>query len=150
MLGGAWRSVRETDLKRVLAYSTVSALGLMMMLFGSGSDMAVSAAVVYLIAHSSYKGTLFLVAGTLEHETGTRDIRELGGLRQSMPAIALAGLLAALSMAGVPLLLGFIGKELVYDYNFILEERHTPKAKAQYPCYCGSKKCRGTILAKKR
>jgi multicomponent Na+:H+ antiporter subunit A len=115
MLGGAWRAVGETDLKRVLAYSTVSALGLIMMLFGFGSERAVTAGVVYLLAHASYKGTLFLVAGTLEHETGTRDVTSLGGLRRAMPATALAGLLAACSMAGVPLLLGFIGKELVYE-----------------------------------
>ena len=106
MLVGAWRAVSETDLKRVLAYSTVSALGLIMMLFGFGSEMAVTAALVYLLAHASYKGTLFLVAGTLEHETGTRDVTELGGLGRAMPATALAGLLAAASMAGVPLVAG--------------------------------------------
>lgn len=115
MLSGAWRAIAEKDLKRVLAYSTISALGLMMMLFGLGSESAVSAAVVYLLAHASYKGTLFLVAGTLEHETGTRDVTALAGLRSAMPATALAGLLAAASMAGVPLLLGFVGKELVYE-----------------------------------
>lgn len=113
-VAGAWRAVVETDLKRVLAYSTVSALGLIMMLLGLGTETAVTAALVYLLAHATYKGTLFLVAGTLEHETGTRDVRELGGLRQAMPVTALAGLLAACSMAGAPLLLGFVGKELVY------------------------------------
>ena len=79
MIVGAWRGVAETDLKRVLAYSTVSALGLMMMLFGLGSEMAVASALVYLVAHAGYKGALFLIAGTLEHETGTRDVTALGG-----------------------------------------------------------------------
>lgn len=115
MIVGAWRAVAETDLKRVLAYSTVSALGLLMMLLGLGSEEALIAALVYLVAHACYKGALFLIAGTLEHETGTRDIRELGGLRKAMPALALAGLLSALSMAGLPLFAGFVGKELTYQ-----------------------------------
>lgn len=115
MAVGAWRSVAETDLKRILAYSTVSALGLMMMLLGVGTQAAVTAALTYLCAHAGYKGALFLVAGTLEHETGTRDILRLGGLRHSMPLVAWAGVLAVCSMAGVPLFLGFAGKELFYD-----------------------------------
>jgi multicomponent Na+:H+ antiporter subunit A len=114
MAVGAWRAIAETDLKRVLAYSTVSALGLLMMLLGLGTEGAVTAAFVYLLAHACYKGSLFLIAGTLEHETGTRDVMELGGLRGAMPATALAGLLAALSMAGLPFFAGFIGKELTY------------------------------------
>ncbi|MCC6857025.1 MAG: DUF4040 domain-containing protein [Bryobacterales bacterium] len=112
---GAWRSVAETDLKRVLAYSTVSALGLIMMLLGVGTEAAVAGALVYLSAHAGYKGGLFLVAGTLEHEVGTRNVTELSGLRRSMPVLAVAGLLAACSMAGIPLFLGFTGKELLYD-----------------------------------
>jgi multicomponent Na+:H+ antiporter subunit A len=111
---GAWRALTETDLKRVLAYSTVSALGLMMMLLGVGAPAAITAALVYLVAHACYKGALFLVAGTLEHETGTRDLRDLGGLGRSMRRLAAAGALAAASMAGVPLFLGFTGKELLY------------------------------------
>jgi multicomponent Na+:H+ antiporter subunit A len=115
MVLGAWRGVAETDLKRVLAYSTVSALGLLMMLLGLGSEMAVTSALVYLVAHAGYKGALFLIAGILEHETGTRDVQALGGLRHAMPVTAVAGLLAACSMAGVPAFAGFVGKELVYQ-----------------------------------
>jgi multicomponent Na+:H+ antiporter subunit A len=118
MMLGAWRALAETDLKRVLAYSTISALGVLMMLLGVGTETAVAAALVYLLAHACYKGTLFLVAGTLEHETGTRDLTELGGLRRTMPVLALAAGLAALSMAGFPLLLGFTGKELLYESLF--------------------------------
>ena len=111
----AWRAVTETDLKRILAYSTVSALGLLTMLFGIGTEAAVTAAFFYLLAHACYKGALFLVAGTLEHETGTRDVMQLGGLRSAMPSTALAGLLAACSMVGIPLFAGFVGKELLYQ-----------------------------------
>lgn len=115
MAVGAWRALAETDLKKVLAFTTVSALGLIMMLLGFGTDTAVTAALVFLVAHACYKGALFLIAGTLEHEAGSRDIRELGGLRHAMPLTALGGLLAALSMAGLPFFTGFIGKELAYD-----------------------------------
>ena len=103
MLGGAYRAVRETDLKRVLAYSTISALGVLMLLLGIGTAQAVTAGLVYLLAHACYKGALFLVAGAVEHETGTRDVAALGGLRRLMPRTALAASLAAVSMAGVPL-----------------------------------------------
>ncbi len=115
MVVGAYRCVQETDLKRILAYSTLSALGVLMMLLGVGTPQAVVAALVYLVAHACYKGALFLVAGAIDHETGTRDITTLQGLRQAMPLTALAGGAAALSMAGVPLTLGFIGKDGAYE-----------------------------------
>jgi multicomponent Na+:H+ antiporter subunit A len=115
MVVGAYRSVQETDLKRVLAYSTLSALGVLTMLLGVGTREAIVAALVYLIAHAAYKGALFLVAGVIDHEAGTRDISALGGLRRTMPITALAGGAAALSMAGVPLTLGFVGKDGAYE-----------------------------------
>ncbi|HET9372470.1 MAG TPA: Na+/H+ antiporter subunit B [Vicinamibacterales bacterium] len=115
MVLGAYRSVQETDLKRILAYSTVSALGVLTMLLGVGTREAIIAALVYLVAHAGYKGALFLVAGAIEHETGTRDLSALAGLRRAMPLTALAGGAAALSMAGVPLTLGFVGKDGAYD-----------------------------------
>jgi multicomponent Na+:H+ antiporter subunit A len=115
MIVGAYRSVQETDLKRILAYSTVGALGLLTMLLGVGTRQAITAAIVYLVAHACYKGALFLVAGAIDHETGTRDISKLSGLRRSMPLTALAGGVAALSMAGVPLTLGFVAKDVAYD-----------------------------------
>ena len=99
----------------MLAYSTISALGLMMMLLGLGSEMAVTSALVYLVAHAGYKGALFLIAGTLEHETGTRDVKDLGGSGTRCRQPRIAGLLAACSMAGVPMFAGFVGKELVYE-----------------------------------
>ena len=115
MLVGAYRSVQETDLKRILAYSTVSALGVMTMLLGVGTQQAIAGALVYFAAHACYKGALFLVAGAVDHQTGIRDIRKLSGLRQSMPLTALAGVGAAVSMAGVPLTFGFIAKDGVYE-----------------------------------
>ena len=115
MVLGAYRSVQETDLKRILAYSTVSALGMLTMLIGVGTEAAVTAMLVYLVAHAAYKGALFLVAGAIEHETGSRDIRRLAGLRRVMPMTAFAGGAAALSMAGVPLTVGFVAKDGAYD-----------------------------------
>ena len=118
MVLGAWRSVQETDLKRVLAYSTISALGVLILLLGLGTADAIAAALVYLLAHACYKGALFLVAGAIEHETGTRDVTALGGLRRAMPFTAAAAALAALSMVGAPLFIGFVGHEAFYEAEF--------------------------------
>ena len=115
MVVGAYRAVQETDLKRILAYSTLSALGVLTMLLGVGTREAIVAALVYLVAHAGYKGALFMVAGAIDHEAGTRDISVLSGLRQTMPMTALAGGGAAISMAGVPLTLGFVGKDGAYE-----------------------------------
>ena len=115
MVVGAYRAVQETDLKRILAYSTLSALGVLTLLLGVGTREAIVAALVYLVAHAGYKGALFLVAGIIDHEAGTRDITALSGLRRAMPITTLAGGIAAVSMAGVPLTLGFVGKDGAYD-----------------------------------
>lgn len=115
MTTGAYRAMQEIDLKRILAYATVSALGVLTMLLGVGTEEAIVAALAYLVAHAGYKGALFLVAGAVDHETGTRDIRVLRGLRAAMPRSGIAAGIAALSMAGVPLTFGFIGKELSYE-----------------------------------
>ncbi len=115
MLVGAYVALQHRDLKRILAYSTVSALGTLVFLLGIGTSLAVKGALVFLLAHALYKGALFMVAGTIDHETGTRDITRLGGLSRAMPITALAGALAALSMAGLPPFMGFLGKEIVYD-----------------------------------
>jgi multicomponent Na+:H+ antiporter subunit A len=115
MVGGAYRATLETDLKRVLAYSTIGALGVIVLLLGIGTPDAVLAGLTYLVAHACYKGALFLVAGAVEHEAGTRDVTALGGLRRTMPMTATAAALATGSMIGVPLALGFVAKELFYD-----------------------------------
>ncbi len=115
MFWGAFISVRKTDLKQILAYSTVSALGLLMLLLGLGSPAAIAAAVTFVLVHALYKGALFMVAGIIDHEVGTRNIQRLGGLARVMPVTAVAAGLAAASMAAVPPLFGFIGKELFYE-----------------------------------
>jgi multicomponent Na+:H+ antiporter subunit A len=115
MLVGGYLAVKQTDLKRILAYSTVSVLGALVLLIGLGVRVAIEAAVTYLVIHCLYKAALFLVAGIVDHEAGTRDVRELGGLHRSIPVTAFAAGLAALSMAGLPPLFGFIGKELIYE-----------------------------------
>lgn len=112
---GAVLAAPQTKLKRLLAYSTVSSLGLLVMLLGVGTQAAVVAAGAYLVAHALFKAALFLVAGAVDHETGERDVEKLGGLRSAMPITAAAAGLAALSMAGIPPLLGFVAKEVVYE-----------------------------------
>ena len=123
MMIGAYRAVQETDLKRILAYSTLSALGVMTMLLGVGTREAIVAALVYLVAHAGYKGALFLVAGAIDHAAGTRDVSLLTGLRKAMPITAFAGGAAALSMAGVPLTLGFVGKDGAYEALLQTDDR---------------------------
>jgi multicomponent Na+:H+ antiporter subunit A len=124
MLLGGWLAIVQSDLKRILAYSTVSALGMLTFLLGLGGKMAVQAAMAYLLGHALYKGALFLVAGALDHSTGTRDVEKLSGLGRAMPLTALAAGIAALSMAGLPPLFGFIAKELSYEATL-----HAPAAK---------------------
>jgi len=115
LVGGALLALAQSDLKRLLAYTTVSALGSMVFFLGLGSSLAVKTAVAVLIAHALYKGALFLVAGGVDHGTGSRDIDILGGAGRAMPYTAIAAGLAALSMAGIPPLMGFVVKELMYE-----------------------------------
>jgi multicomponent Na+:H+ antiporter subunit A len=105
----AYLATRETYAKRILAYTTVSSLGAMLMLIGLG---AAEAAMLYLLAHALFKGTLFLIAGSLDHGAHIKDLEQGGGLARKMPVTAACAALAALSMAGVPATLGFAGKEL--------------------------------------
>ncbi len=114
MLVGAALALGQSDLKKILAYTTLSVLGILTMLLGAGTPLAIKAAVVFLVAHALYKAALFMVAGNLDHETGTRDLHALGGLARLMPFTAAAGIVAALSQAGAPPMFGFVGKELLY------------------------------------
>ena len=115
MIVGAWIAWQQHDLKRILAYSTVSGLGTLVMLIGVGTEVALKAAMVFLLVHSLYKAALFMVAGSVDHATHSRDVRELGGLARAMPYTAAAAALAALSMAGMIPFLGFVSKELLYE-----------------------------------
>ncbi len=111
LLLGAWQSFRETDLKALLAYSTVATLGLVTLLYGL---RAPELDVLQILSHATYKGALFMVAGIVEHATHTRDLRELGGLRKKLPITFAICLLAVLSMGGLPPLFGFVAKEALY------------------------------------
>jgi multicomponent Na+:H+ antiporter subunit A len=115
MITGAFFAIQYTDLKKILAYTTISALGVMVFLIGIGTTLAIQAAMVFLLAHALYKGTLFLVTGNIDHETGTRDVTQLSGLSKKMPFTAYAAVLAAMSMAGVLPFFGFIAKEILYE-----------------------------------
>lgn len=116
MLTGAYLAYSSTGIKKVLAYSTVMALGTLTMLVGvGGTELAITAFICFLVAHSLYKGALFMLAGALDHETGTKDITRMGGLRHSMPKTAVITGLAALSLAGLPPLFGFVAKELLLE-----------------------------------
>lgn len=111
MLLGGWSALRQTDLKLLLAHGTVSQLGFLVVLFGAGTPELAMAGCAVLLAHAVFKAALFLVVGAIDHEVGTRDLRHLRGVRHRFPVLALAGTVSAASMAGVPPLLGFIGKE---------------------------------------
>ena len=112
-LWGAVQAPRERDLKRILAWSTVSALGTLTVLIGLPNQLGALAFAAFLLAHALYKAPLFFVAGNVDHATGTRLIDQLRGLRHGMPASALAALLAGLSMAGLPATVGFVAKDSI-------------------------------------
>ena len=115
MVLGGWRALRQHDLKRLLAFGTVSQLGFLFVLFGAGTREAALAGATLLLAHGLFKATLFLTVGVIDHETGSRDLRVLSGLGRRFPVLAVVATLAALSMAGAPPLLGFISKEASYE-----------------------------------
>ncbi|MDX8351258.1 monovalent cation/H+ antiporter subunit A [Cognatiyoonia sp. IB215182] len=115
MVVGALIALFKDDLKALLAFSTVSHLGLLTMLLGFGTEAAAVAAVFHIINHLTFKAALFMTAGIVDHETHTRDIKRLGGLRHLMPITFVIGTVAALSMAGIPLLNGFLSKEMMLE-----------------------------------
>jgi multicomponent Na+:H+ antiporter subunit A len=107
-------ALRQTDLKQTLAYTTLMALGTLVMFLAGDTGYAITAAMTFLVVHSLYKAGLFLMVGVIDHETGTREAGVLGGLARAMPITAMAAALAALAMAGIPPFLGFIAKEVAY------------------------------------
>jgi multicomponent Na+:H+ antiporter subunit A len=115
MVVGGLLAMRQSDLKLVLAYTTVAGLGTLTMLIGLGGDYAFKAMALFLITHAFYKGGLFMVAGGIDHGTGTRDALALGGLARPMPVTFAAAVLLGLSMAGIIPLVGFIAKEVMYE-----------------------------------
>lgn len=132
---GSFNAVRQTDLKGILAYSTISQLGMIMSLLGigtaalhfTGADnnyylVATTAAIFHLINHSTFKGSLFMVVGIIDHETGTRDIRKLGGLMTLMPITFTLSIIGAFSMAGLPPFNGFLSKEMFFTGMVRIQE----------------------------
>jgi len=115
LVTGAVLAYGQTDLKRLLAFTTVSALGTLTLLVGISTELSARAAMVFLLVHALYKAALFLGVGAIDHEAGTRDARLLGGLARAMPLTAFAVVASALSMAGLPPLFGFVAKELFYE-----------------------------------
>ncbi|HEX2139946.1 MAG TPA: monovalent cation/H+ antiporter subunit A [Woeseiaceae bacterium] len=115
LLIGAFNATYQRDIKGVLAYSTISHLGLITMLLGMNSTLALIAAIFHMMNHATFKASLFMAAGIVQHETGTRDIGRLCGLRRAMPLTTSVALVAAAAMAGVPLLNGFLSKEMFFS-----------------------------------
>ncbi|MGV6394831.1 monovalent cation/H+ antiporter subunit A [Pseudomonas caspiana] len=111
---GAYAAIFQNDLKGLLAYSTISHLGLITLLLGLNSPLAAVAAVFHILNHATFKASLFMAAGIIDHESGTRDIRKLSGLIKLMPYTATLAMVASASMAGVPLLNGFLSKEMFF------------------------------------
>ncbi|MBP1125085.1 MULTISPECIES: monovalent cation/H+ antiporter subunit A [Pseudomonas] len=111
---GAYCAMFQNDLKGLLAYSTISHLGLITLLLGLNSPLAAVAAVFHILNHATFKASLFMAAGIIDHESGTRDIRKLSGLVRLIPFTATLAMVASASMAGVPLLNGFLSKEMFF------------------------------------
>ncbi len=114
LLLGAWYAIFQHDIKGLLAYSTISHLGLITLLFGLSTPLAVVAGLFHILNHAVFKASLFMAAGIIDHETGSRDMRRLGGLRRFMPFTSALAIVATLAMAGIPLLNGFLSKEMFF------------------------------------
>ncbi len=119
---GAFFAIVQTDLKRIFAYTTVSSLGALVILIGINTDLSIRAALMFLIVHSLYKGALFMLAGIIDKRVGTRDIRLLGNLWTRMPIITVISILVLTSMAGLPPLIGFLSKEMIYEAKLQIPE----------------------------
>jgi len=114
LLIGAYTALFKHDLKGLLAYSTISHLGLITLLFGFGTQLAAVAAIFHIINHATFKASLFMVAGIIDHETGSRDMRKINGLIKYMPHTGALAIIASFAMAGVPLMNGFLSKEMFF------------------------------------
>ena len=119
---GSYAAIFQQDLKGVLAYSTIGHLGLITLLLGMNSTMALVAAVFHMMNHATFKASLFMAAGIVDHETGTRDIGRLSGLRHAMPITTTLAIVASASMAGVPLLNGFLSKEMFFAEAVVADQ----------------------------
>ncbi len=114
MVLGAYFAIFQRDIKGLLAYSTISHLGLITLLLSLGSPLAAVAAIFHMVNHATFKASLFMAAGIIDHEAGTRDMQQLGGLFRYLPYTATLAMVASAAMAGVPLLNGFLSKEMFF------------------------------------
>ncbi|MGF1552899.1 MAG: hydrogen gas-evolving membrane-bound hydrogenase subunit E [Paracoccaceae bacterium] len=114
LIGSVW-ALRQSDLKQMLAHTTVMGLGTIVMFLGGGTEEAVMGATTFLVVHALYKASLFLMIGCVDKKAGTREVDRLAGLRSAMPITAAMAVLAALSMAGLPPFIGYVGKEAMYE-----------------------------------
>jgi multicomponent Na+:H+ antiporter subunit A len=121
MLLAGYLAFKQDDLKALLAYSTISALGQLVALIGLGTVLAMKAAMVFILAHALYKSLLFLIVGIVDHETGTRDLTKLGGLARALPLTTAVAAVGALSLAGVPPLFGFLAKEVLLEAGLVAQ-----------------------------
>jgi len=121
LVGGAYLAVFQHDLKGLLAYSTISHLGLITLLFGLDEPLATVAAVFHALNHATFKASLFMAVGAIDHETGSRDMRALNGLWRYMPATGVLAITSSLAMAGVPLFNGFLSKEMFFAETLLVE-----------------------------
>lgn len=121
LLIGAWVAIFQHDLKGLMAYSTISHLGLITLLFGLPTPLAVVAGLLHLINHACFKASLFMAAGIIDHETGTRDLRRLHRLARFMPVTSTLAIVAAMAMAGIPFLNGFLSKEMFFNEALQIE-----------------------------
>ncbi len=124
MLLGAFNAIFKHDLKALLAYSTVSHLGLITFTLGLGTPLAAVAAIFHVINHATFKASLFMVAGIVDHEAGTRDMRKLSGMYKYMPHVTVLAVVASAAMAGVPLMNGFLSKEMFFGQAVILSKAY--------------------------
>jgi multicomponent Na+:H+ antiporter subunit A len=114
LIWGCLGALRQSDMKQMLAQTTIASLGLLVLLIGLGGELAISAALLYFVAHALYKAAMFMIVGAVDHETGTREITALSGLADKMPVTFISTALAVLSMVGLPLSLAFFAKEEMY------------------------------------
>ncbi|MCW5622218.1 MAG: monovalent cation/H+ antiporter subunit A [Burkholderiales bacterium] len=119
LLIGSFSATFQRDMKGVLAYSTMAHLGLITLLLGMNTELALIAAVFHMMNHATFKASLFMATGVVDHETGTRDLKRLSGLRHAMPLTTMVAIVAAGAMAGVPLLNGFLSKEMFFEESIV-------------------------------
>ncbi|BCP52037.1 monovalent cation/H+ antiporter subunit A [Kaistia sp. 32K] len=135
---GSYFAIFQQDIKGLLAYSTISHLGLITMLLSLGSSLGAVAAIFHMMNHATFKASLFMAAGIIDHETGTRDMRRLSGLFRFMPFTATLAMVASAAMAGVPLLNGFLSKEMFFAETIETHVNSILDTAAPYAAFLGS------------